>query len=139
MMLLLYHSQLFTTMIRKLGCLIISGFLIAVTTGITITMHYCGDRLSSFGLYSHASSCCHHDQCGHCKDEVIIIKSHDEFIPVVQQKLETELIPLQLYGINNIEVFELHVDSQIALFRCYSDISPPQTKLKISFLQTYLL
>jgi hypothetical protein len=127
------------SMFKKIIHLIISGFLLAAITGITVNMHYCGDKLYSSKVNSKADKCCDNNQCGHCKDKSVQIKTHDDFLPVINDDLLTEILPVHLFvSPDNFTSSEPVLEK--ATQNIYSsDISPPGAMQILSLLQTYLL
>jgi len=125
-------------MFKKIGSIVISLLLLVVITGVTVNMHYCGSHLYSLKIYLQPDKCCNNNQCGHCKDKSIIIKVHDDFLPVFNDNKLSQIIPLQLFGLLNYafkaEPDFLNVHNTFAL-----DVSPPGMKKSLSLLQTYLL
>lgn len=125
-------------MFKRATHIIISVFLIAVTTGITINLHYCNDRLYSFRLYAQAGDCCDVDHCGKCSDASVKLEIHDVFMPVLNNSLITKTIPFHFTG---------HFDNDTGLIQdsgvhrkiCSSDISPPAAKHQLALFQQYLL
>jgi hypothetical protein len=126
-------------MFKKAGYIIITGILVAVNTGITVNMHYCGDRLYSFRIYGQAGTCCNDSHCGHCQDESVKLEIHEDFLPAFNNDLISEIFPFQLFVHFN-DYFKLKQGITYSLNDIYSSgISPPGAGQKLSLLQTYLL
>jgi hypothetical protein len=125
-------------MFKRASHIIVSVFLIAVTTGITINLHYCNNRLYSFRLFGQARDCCDDNHCGHCSDKSVKLEIHGDFIPVINTGLITEIIPFHTI---------LNTDNDTGLMQvsgvnrkiCLYDISPPSAKHQLALFQQYLL
>ena len=107
--------------------------------GISVNKHYCGENHYSFKIYDHHKSCCGDNQCGHCKDETVILKLQSEFLPSFQQEVNNEPIPVQLFGIKEMFLSYMPLDNAAANILCFKDISPPETSADLPVLQTFLL
>jgi len=126
-------------MVKKIGHILISGFLVTVIAGITINMHYCGDHLYSFRINSQADNCCDNNQCGHCKDKSVVVKIDEDFLPVLNVSHLSETVPVHLSVLFKDD-FSVQSGFEMTIQSPYSpDIIPPGTKQRISLLQTYLL
>lgn len=107
--------------------------------GVTINKHYCGENLYSFKIYNYHKSCCGNNQCGHCKNETVLIKLQNDFIPSVQQEINNVKIPIQLFGLKEMFPSDKLADNSAANIHCFKDISPPETSADLPVLQTFLL
>ncbi|TFH26981.1 MAG: hypothetical protein E4H10_05375 [Bacteroidia bacterium] len=79
-------------MFRKVIHIIIACFILVSTTGFTISLHYCHDKIYDLALFSPAHSCCEAgsksqchasgdmDPANHCEDESIVVESTDDYI-----------------------------------------------------------
>ncbi len=138
-MLLLCCMQFIFSMFKKIGYIIISFLLFTVILGITVNLHYCGDRLFSLKIFNQADKCCDNNQCGHCKDESVRLEINEDFLPVLDNGLISEIFPFQLlqHFSNDISLLSVHAITTLDVFA--SDISPPGVIKTLSLLQTYLL
>ena len=139
MVLFLRYMQFLSSMLKKTGYIILSVFLVTVISGITVNMHYCGNHLYSFSINGKADSCCTNDQCGGCKDKSIELEIHDDFLPVLNNGLISELFPLQKVALLSSDINLLPGQETSSCDIYASDISPPVIQTRLSFLQTYLL
>lgn len=65
-------------MTRKILHIAVAFLLLAATSGITITRHYCGENLISVVLGQQADSCCD-GPCHHCHNETVHFQVEDNF------------------------------------------------------------
>lgn len=65
-------------MFRKAGHILIILLLLFVTTGITITRHYCGRDLVQTSIFSTPHGCCD-SNCPRCHNEKINIRITDKY------------------------------------------------------------
>jgi hypothetical protein len=73
-------------MIRKLLHIAIMVTLILATAGVSVTKHYCGNRLVSVNLLTQPKSCCG-DDCNCCHNEFFSSKVTDTFTSSEHQQL----------------------------------------------------
>lgn len=66
-------------MYRRLSHILIMITLILATAGVTVTKHYCGNRLVNTSLESEPKSCCG-EHCNCCHNEAFSIKVTDEYV-----------------------------------------------------------
>ena len=75
-------------MIRKVTHIVIAVFILISTTGFTINMHYCHDKLIDMALLAPAHSCCGTEEndanqsqasCPGCQDESIVVEPADDY------------------------------------------------------------
>ena len=65
-------------MFRKLIHLILVFIVVLATSGVTITKHYCGDKLDSIAVNTIHKSCCG-DNCPFCHNVTHNFKVKDDF------------------------------------------------------------
>ena len=65
-------------MIKRVSHIILALFILITTTGLTVSLHYCGDTVKSVSLDKVARSCCDMEH-GCCHDQTIIIKVDNDF------------------------------------------------------------
>ncbi|NWJ51371.1 MAG: hypothetical protein HXX14_10935 [Bacteroidetes bacterium] len=65
-------------MFRKLIHLVITFTILLATSGITVTKHYCGDKLESIAVNTIHKSCCG-DNCPFCHNVTRTFKVKDNF------------------------------------------------------------
>ncbi len=131
--------QLLFGMLKQTGYILISAFLITVVSGITVNLHYCGDRLYSFNINGKADSCCTSDHCGGCEDKSIDLEIHDDFLPEMNNGLISKLFPSQLTAVHRHDIYLLRTPETGGSDIYSSDLCPPDIQTRLSSLQTYLL
>jgi len=77
-------------MFRKLIHLVITFTILLATSGITVTKHYCGDKLESIAVNTIHKSCCG-DNCPLCHNVTRSFKVKDNFF-VSDFKIDTPKI-----------------------------------------------
>jgi hypothetical protein len=65
-------------MLKRVGYVFIMLLLLFGTTGVTITRHYCGNRLIQTSIYSTPHSCCN-GHCSACHNESLKFRITDKF------------------------------------------------------------
>jgi len=111
--------------------------MLVITTGVTLSMHYCGGKLVSTAINKKAKSCCD-GTGGCCENKTIHIQlkedfdSQTNFIHTEVAELDVLFPVLFLVDLNLLEEPK---DS----FIVYQDSSPPPNiQTRLSLLQTYL-
>ena len=75
-------------MIRKVLHIVLAVFVLISSTGFTINMHYCHDKLIDMAYLAPAHSCCDTgdkdanqspDACPGCQEESIVVEHGDDF------------------------------------------------------------
>ena len=122
-------------MLKRISHISLVLLLLAATTGMTISEHYCGDNLKSVSLFSSPESCCDiPDGC--CHDESITIDIEDEF-SVSSFTFEFAQFAVEITAF--VEIFKFDVPEVI----CFNSLSyippPPNIQTVLSSLQTYLI
>jgi hypothetical protein len=123
-------------MVRKTIILLVSAILLLGTSGITVSMHYCGNSFISYNFTGKAKSCCGKN-CKSCHDKNIHIKVSDNYLmPFISALPDvTDFLTFNLpvnfpnQGINN----------SIVCSKIYSDSSPPIYKYSATFLEVFRL
>jgi len=124
-------------MIRKIIHIALSVFLMVATTGITISIHYCGGEYVYTSINKEAKSCCD-GMGGCCENKTIHLEVKDDYVSPFQMD-NTKIVELDvlfpiLFALN----FELLPELNES-FEVYTDTSPPPTiQTHLSLLQTYL-
>ncbi len=122
---------------KKVLHIILSLMLLVSTTGVTLSMHYCGGKYVSTSLFVKADSCCS-EVCGCCEDKSVHYEVEEDFTSPVVLALEPA-IELELF----IELFHLEIveegQSTLPIKKTFEDTSPPKTvDERLSLLQTFL-
>lgn len=74
---LIYLCRLYLKMIRKLGHIILSFWLITITTGVLVNHHFSKSTLFSSSLFFEAESCCQNSSSDDAVDFVCEISDPD--------------------------------------------------------------
>ena len=73
----MFHSCKRRKMLKKSIHILISILLLFATAGVSISAHYCGDKLRSVSLMSTPDSCCDDASC--CHNETHFYQLDDDF------------------------------------------------------------
>jgi len=124
-------------MFRKITHIILSVFLMVSTTGITLSMHYCGGKWVSTSINKEAKSCCDGTD-GCCENKTIHFEVEDDYVSPIQVD-NTKIVELDvLFPILFVLHFEL-LSEENETFEVFTDASPPPTiQTRLSLLQTFL-
>lgn len=124
-------------MLRKISHIILALFLLVSTTGVTLSMHFCGGELVSASINKEAKTCCD-GISGCCENKTLHLEIEDEYVsPVLVKKIEPVELDI-LLPILFVLDFELSVEEEIST-GTFSDIDPPPIiQAHLAFLQTYL-
>ena len=123
-------------MFRKLANLMVAFLLLILTTGFSISKHYCGSTLVSIAVDKEAHSCCDmNDGCCHTETHLFQLKGnyfsshHQEITQPVQISL--------LFPITILEELTIPVQFTEPVFDFYSSPPPRSVSSVLSKLQTY--
>ncbi|WP_052343005.1 HYC_CC_PP family protein [Saccharicrinis fermentans] len=124
-------------MLRKITNIVVALFLLVSTTGITISMHYCGGEYVSTSINKEAKSCCD-GTGGCCENKSLHFEVKDDYVNAVQFET-TKIVSIDiLFPILlaiNLELFP----EEINVIKEFIDTSPPpKIQTRLSLLQTYL-
>jgi hypothetical protein len=151
-------------MFKKVIHIGITALLVVSTTGLTIHLHYCKDKLYDVGVFSEALSCCgdgahehspasarHQNSqmnkvCGPahrtmdgCDDKTVRIRPVDDFMVISAVFDFTNDFSLDIFAINSL-VTELYTLTDVSVIETAEwSKSPPGIQTVLSLLQTYLL
>ncbi|VAW20791.1 hypothetical protein MNBD_BACTEROID01-1143 [hydrothermal vent metagenome] len=120
-------------MVKKASHIVLATLLIVITTGMTVSKHYCGNDLKSITVSSGQHSCCE-TPSGCCHDESQIIQIKDYFSVCTLCFDFTQLaviLPVIVDNRNNSLQCELKTEN--------INSPPPKIQTVLSSLQTYLL
>ena len=74
-------------MLKSFSHIVLSFLLLAATTGMAVSKHYCGDFLISTALFSEAEFCCDSENC--CRNENEFYQLNEDFAaPSISQMPE---------------------------------------------------
>lgn len=122
-------------MLKKIGHISFAFFMMIPLMGITISRHYCGDRLQSVSVVMEAQSCCDVPM-GCCHNEEVIIKIQDDFSPVAYDfdfQQWAFVIPVL------ITFFEEPKETTTQQVYVDYSLPPPKIQTVLSQFQQYLL
>lgn len=123
-------------MIKKTASILLSIILLFGISGITFSMHYCGENLISLSVFEEAETCCSME--GNC--------CHNE---TFQHKIETEFLSTKLFF--NLRYFtfliqtnpfqnEVINNATSLVQHTIPEFSPPlKLSIKLALVQAFLL
>ncbi len=125
-------------MFRKFLHITISALLLSVTTGYSISKHYCGNNLVSVSVSHEAESCCDMEgETGCCRNETKVFQLDEDF--VISSIFENGLInSIDLFAVFYIVINNSFNIELINDFVLKESPPPLKTQTKHSILQTYL-
>ncbi|MBN1596858.1 MAG: hypothetical protein JW894_01050 [Bacteroidales bacterium] len=123
-------------MLRKTIHIVLVILLLAATTGITLSMHYCGGKLVSASVNSETRSCC--NMVGCCEDITFHIEVKDKYVePLIADDckiVEKDLLTPVFFIFNDINL--QGSENSVIEYK-----HPPPAKISkniLSFFQTFL-
>lgn len=124
-------------MFRRITHIIFALFLMVATTGITLSIHYCGGKIVSASIYKEAKTCCD-GKGGCCENKTLHFEVEDDYISPVQIN-NIEVIQLDiLFPILFVLNLELLDEEDKAIVAFYDALPPPTIQTRLAILQTYL-
>lgn len=123
-------------MLRRVLHIILVVTVVLLTSGVTITRHFCGDRLRSVALMTTPQSCCDMEGC--CHNETVTILIEDEFTPVYADVLSHEVV-IELFPVQLADMSEAGLSTVNPHLN--SIIKPPPIPLgeRLASLQVFIL
>lgn len=124
-------------MFRKITHIILSLFLMVVTTEVTLSMHYCSGELVSTSINKESKSCCD-GAGGCCENRTLRLEIDDDYVtPLQLQVFEPfEIVTLFTILVNlNLESAD---DESKAVYDLSDSPPPPLTNTRLALLQAYL-
>jgi hypothetical protein len=126
-------------MFRKILNISLVLVILFSSTGITISKHYCHNRLVKIAIYKEAKSCCRDGMGKCCRNETSLFQLKEDFLkttPKIQFEnsvvINLHLLVNMLFNINNIDIAENICNSAF-------ESPPPDTGVHLCQLQTYRL
>jgi hypothetical protein len=122
---------------RKLTHSVFALFLLVSTTGITISMHYCGGKLVTTSIYKEAKSCCDGSK-GCCENKTFRYEIKNDYLnPINFENIKVETMDIKF---SELSVFNTILFPEVKkTHKVFTDSSPPSsTHTRLSLLQTYL-
>lgn len=124
-------------MLKRITHIIMALFLMVATTGVTLSMHYCGGELVSTSINKEAKTCCD-GTGGCCENKTVHFEVEDDYVSPVQvtniQTIELDILFPILFVLN----FDLSIDEEIEQVAFYDSSPPPTIQTRLALLQTYL-
>jgi hypothetical protein len=122
-------------MLKKFTHTLLALVLFVVSTGMTISTHYCGGNVKDVSFLSAPQSCCDIPE-GCCHDEAFTIKIEDDF-SISSYTFDFNQVEIVLPLFIELIKSELPVEAKGYFFR--SIIPPPKIQTVLSRLQNYRL
>ena len=122
---------------RRIVHIVLAFFLLVVTSGITFSLHYCGDKVVSASLYSAAKSCCGiMGDC--CHDKIFHLQVEDDYVkPLRTSEPETAksdtLMPAQ-----HLPNACFYQKEETAGIKAYDALPPPEIHTQLALFQSFL-
>ncbi len=142
-------------MLKKIGHIMLVLLLLISTMGMTISMHFCRHHLYDIAFFGQAKSCCcathmeasskkHHCDVEHhhsndCENETIHMHKVDNFTTSDANFHfeEVSLSTLYTFFVTLIQFESSSIVKKVEFFDC--NFSPPNVKVVLALLQTYLI
>ncbi len=124
-------------MFRKITHIVLALFLLVSTTGVTISMHYCGGDYVSTSINKEAKSCCD-GSGGCCENKTQHLELEDDYMSALalENNITAELEALfPILFVLSAELLP-EIEETHKNFREFSP--PPTIQTRLSLLQTYL-
>ncbi|MCA1757431.1 MAG: hypothetical protein LC649_08245 [Bacteroidales bacterium] len=123
-------------MLRRVLHIILVVTVVMVTSGVTITRHFCGDSLRSVALMTTPQACCDMEGC--CHNETVTILLEDDFTPIWSDVLSHENV-IELFPVQLADMSEASMTKVNPHFN--SNRKPPPIPLgeRLASLQVYIL
>jgi len=138
-------------MIRKFVHAALAFMILVSTTGFTISLHYCHDRIYDLAVFSEAHSCCEPgskahchasgdmDPAKHCEDESISVESTDDYIGSSFQIEPVNTHSFDLFFTTCALMQVQGADHQVLIEPPWHKEPPPYREVVLSQIQTYLI
>ena len=138
-------------MFRKVLHIVLACFILVSTTGLTISLHYCHDKIYDLSIFAPAHSCCeagsgaqchapgNMDTSKHCEDESIVVESTDDYVgsSFVVNLENTHSIDLLLTA--SVLFHVQGPDVEVLLEPPWHKEPPPYQEVVLSQIQSYLI
>lgn len=123
------------SMLKKIIHTLLALVLLVVTTGMTISTHYCGGNVKDVSFLSAPKSCCDIPE-GCCHDEAFTIKIVDDFSI---SSYTFDFNQLEIVLPISFELIELEAPVKAIGYIFRNSIPPPKIQTVLSRLQNYRL
>lgn len=126
-------------MLRKIAHIVFALFLMIMTSGISVSVHYCGGSLVSATLNEEAKSCCG-SRCGSCETRTVLIEIEDDYVAPLQAEIPFVVLMDLFVPVLNILQNEFPVDGSYSKYVFYDSSPPPlPVKNRLALIQTFLI
>lgn len=135
-------------MIRKVLHIVFAVFIVILSTGFTINMHYCHDQLIDMALLAPADSCCDNeengtnqsqDSCPGCQDKAIVLEHGDDYeVPVMAFNFERAQITTLFLNpviLNSFHCIDEPAKNEVPWYKK----PPPYQEVVLSQIQSFLI
>jgi hypothetical protein len=121
---------------KRISHIILVGLLLAATSGMAVSKHYCSNFLISTSFHLRAEPCC--ESGNHCHDEEEVFQLEADFTPSQTPQLPCNTGLDLFVHVSGNEVFNIH--TFITEVYPYKNHPPPHNNRNInSLLQVFLL
>jgi len=122
-------------MIKRFSHIILALIIFVVTTGMTISTHFCGGSVKDMSFLSEVESCCEMPD-GCCHDETFTIKIEDSF-SISSYSFDFSEVVLELPAIIELIIVEAPASAKMYFL---IHLKPPlKIQTVLSCLQNYRL
>ncbi len=124
-------------MIKKITHIAISFLLLAATTGILVSKHYCGDFMVGISLFDEADSCCDSDSC--CHNETDFYQLDEDFSVSSEAGVPGTVALSLLSSFTNDAATPSWIHTTRTNITDKQSVPPPKIQTILSLKQSYLL
>ncbi|MDE5417623.1 hypothetical protein L3049_06340 [Labilibaculum sp. DW002] len=122
-------------MLKRFGHTLLALVIFVVTTGVTISTHYCGGNVKDVSFLSVTQSCCENPE-GCCHDEAYTIKIENDF-SISSYTFDFTQFEIVLPIL--IELIKVEDPIMAKVYSLRNTMPPPKIQTVLSSLQTYRL
>ena len=124
-------------MFRRFSHIFLSFLLLAATTGMAVSKHFCGGSLVSVDFFEVAEPCCNSGNC--CQNETVIYQLDEDFSTPVSSQIP-QIIDFELLVFAVEPGLEISSDNmEKSFFTERKSPPPPKIQTLLSLKQTWLL
>ncbi|WP_320019528.1 hypothetical protein [Labilibaculum manganireducens] len=122
-------------MLKKFSHLLLALVIFVVTTGITVSIHYCGGHVKDVSFLAAPKACCEIPQ-GCCHNEVFTVKIENDF-SISSYTFDFEQLEVVLPVL--IELIKVETPLKVRKNFVEYIVPPPKIQTVLSCLQNYRL
>ncbi|MUP39391.1 HYC_CC_PP family protein [Labilibaculum euxinus] len=122
-------------MLKKFSHLLLALVIFVVTTGITVSIHYCGGNVKDVSFLAAPKACCEIPQ-GCCHNEVFTVKIENDF-SISSYTFDFEQLEVALPVL--IELIKVETPINVRKNFVEYIVPPPKIQTVLSRLQNYRL